>query len=196
MNSFIPVVRSFISGAEIRPVTEENIWQVGELAEKIFPPTYREIVGAGQVDYMMELIYKPEALVGQLTSGQQFLLLYFEGQPAGFASYTSLSLFKQSYGGIPEGYLTFTTISEEGDFKLNKFYIDYRLQGNGLGKYFLSDVIERVKKTGGRVLQLNVNRQNTARAFYEKMGFQILKEEKIDIGHGYFMEDYLMFLNL
>ena len=29
-------------------------------------------------------------------------------------------------------------------------------------------------------------------AFYEKLGFQIIKEEDVDIGNGYFMNDYIM----
>jgi len=37
-----------------------------------------------------------------------------------------------------------------------------------------------------------VNRQNNAKNFYEKLGFVVIKEEDIDIGNGYFMNDYVM----
>jgi hypothetical protein len=38
----------------------------------------------------------------------------------------------------------------------------------------------------------NVNRYNNALAFYQKLGYEILKEEDIDIGEGFFMNDFVM----
>lgn len=161
-----------IPGVEVQIVSEEDLWQVRELAFQIFPVTYKDIVDPGQIDYMMDLIYSPEALVAQLDSGQIFLIVSSEGNPIGFASYTRLN--------------------PEGDFKLNKIYLENRLQGKGLGKWLLNDIISRVKSEGARALLLNVNRHNNAREFYMKMGFSILKEELIDIGSGYYMDDYIM----
>jgi len=165
-----------IEGAEIKLAEEEDLWLVRELAEQIFPVTYQDIVEAKQIAYMMDLIYSPEALVSQLDAGQIFHILYYEGEPAGYASYTPLP--------------------EEGKFKLNKIYLHPKLQGKGLGKFLLQDIVARVKNDGGTELQLNVNRFNIAKRFYENMGFTILKEELLDIGNGYFMDDYIMHLSL
>jgi ribosomal protein S18 acetylase RimI-like enzyme len=167
---------SLIPGAEIRIAEEEDLWLVRELADQIFPVTYQDIVKARQIEYMMDLFYSPEALVNQLDAGQIFLLLYYEENPVGYASYTPLQGAE--------------------DFKLNKIYIDNRIQGKGLGKYLLFDIISRVKAGGGLNLQLNVNRNNTAVGFYENMGFSIMKEELLDIGGGHFMDDYVMELCL
>ena len=41
-------------------------------------------------------------------------------------------------------------------------------------------------------LELNVNRQNIAVGFYKKLGFNIVAEEDISIGNGFFMNDYVM----
>jgi ribosomal protein S18 acetylase RimI-like enzyme len=49
-----------------------------------------------------------------------------------------------------------------------------------------------MKTQGATTLQLNVNRNNPAKIFYEKLGFAVLNEEDIDIGNGYFMNDYVM----
>ena len=165
-----------IEGAEIRLAEEEDLWLVRELAEQIFPVTYQDIVETKQIVYMMDLIYSPEALVSQLDAGQIFHILYYMGEPSGYASYTPLP--------------------EEGKFKLNKIYLHPKLQGKGLGKFLLQNIIARVKNDGGTELQLNVNRFNTAKRFYENMGFTILKEELLDIGNGYFMDDYVMNLNI
>ena len=43
-----------------------------------------------------------------------------------------------------------------------------------------------------KTLSLNVNRFNSALTFYEKIGFKIIDEVNVDIGNGYFMEDYIM----
>jgi len=37
-----------------------------------------------------------------------------------------------------------------------------------------------------------VNRYNAAKGFYEKLGFEITGTEDIDIGDGYFMNDFTM----
>ena len=45
-------------------------------------------------------------------------------------------------------------------------------------------------------LHLNVNKFNDAVQFYERAGFVTIKEEDIDIGQGYFMNDYVMVKDL
>jgi GNAT superfamily N-acetyltransferase len=161
-----------VHAMEVRLAAKGDLWLIRELAQIIFPATYENIVTGDQIDYMMELFYTPEALLAQQQSGQVFLIIYFEGKAAGYASYTRLNA--------------------EGDFKLNKIYLDYRIQRRGLGKFLLQNVIDRVKAEGGRSLQLNVNRFNKAVGFYRAMGFQVLKEEILDIGSGHFMDDFVM----
>ena len=69
-------------------------------------------------------------------------------------------------------------------------------QGNGTGKMLLEHVVNSIKEKDATALTLNVNRYNKARYFYEKHGFTIEEEVDIDIGEGYFMNDYIMELNL
>ncbi len=45
---------------------------------------------------------------------------------------------------------------------------------------------------GDKALFLNVNKYNSAIHFYQKTGFVIAKEEVIDIGNGFVMDDYVM----
>ena len=161
---------------EVKAAGRDELWQVRELAIRIFPPTYKDIVEQEQIDYMMDIFYTPENLVKQFEGGQNFLILYHDGEAAGYASYTRLNA--------------------TGDYKLNKIYMDRNLQGIGLGRKLLKDVITRLKASGGKTLQLNVNRHNKAVGFYRNMGFIVRKEELLDIGHGYFMDDYVMELNI
>jgi ribosomal protein S18 acetylase RimI-like enzyme len=65
-------------------------------------------------------------------------------------------------------------------------------QGKGVGKFIIEHVINLVKSKNATILRLNVNRCNKAKLFYEKSGFVAVKTEDIDIGSGYFMNDYVM----
>ena len=51
---------------------------------------------------------------------------------------------------------------------------------------------EKLKHEKAAALRLNVNRHNKARHFYEKLGFGIIGEEDVDIGHGIYQMDYVM----
>jgi ribosomal protein S18 acetylase RimI-like enzyme len=46
------------------------------------------------------------------------------------------------------------------------------------------------------IIILNVNKNNSAVQFYQKMGFKIIEEMILDIGEGYVMDDYVMQLDL
>jgi len=65
-------------------------------------------------------------------------------------------------------------------------------QGKGLGKLLIDKAIEIAIAQNQKAIFLNVNKYNKARFFYEKLGFIIVKDEVIEIGNGYVMDDYVM----
>jgi diamine N-acetyltransferase len=74
---------------------------------------------------------------------------------------------------------------------LNKIYLLPNRQGEGLGKLLLGAVENEVRAQGARYLDLNVNRHNKAKDFYERCGYQVYLEEDIPIG-PYWMNDFVM----
>ena len=48
----------------------------------------------------------------------------------------------------------------------------------------------------GAVIELNVNRNNPAINFYSRFGFKILRQGDFHIGNGFYMNDYIMGLEL
>ncbi len=157
----------------IKTAGMKDIPLIMELAEKIWRPAYRSILSQDQEDYMMEMIYSKAALSNQMdTLHHQFLLVYEEKEPVGFAAYAATP--------------------EPGIYKLHKIYVSPELQGKGIGRTIIDEVIRRVKSSRATALELNVNRHNRARSFYEKLGFAIREEVDIPIGNGYFMNDYVM----
>ncbi|PSR53728.1 GNAT family N-acetyltransferase [Adhaeribacter arboris] len=148
----------------------KDIPVIMDLAVQTWAPTYQNIVSAEQLGYMFQEIYNPKALKQQMEAGQQFLILYQDQTPAGFASYSPLP---------------------NNTFKLNKLYVAPAFHGSGFGRLLISAVEEAVKNRGGITLLLNVNRHNPAKLFYEKCGYTVAYEEDIPIG-PYFMNDYVM----
>jgi ribosomal protein S18 acetylase RimI-like enzyme len=65
-----------------------------------------------------------------------------------------------------------------------------------VGKFLINYILNDIKAKNATTLQLNVNRKNAAIDFYEKLGFKVIGSEDIDIGKGYFMNDYIMALDL
>jgi ribosomal protein S18 acetylase RimI-like enzyme len=156
----------------IRDADLEDIPTIGYLAQQIWPGTYQEILGIAQLQYMMDLIYSPDSLQQQMVKQKHhFLVVELDEEPVGFASYSPLK--------------------EEGIYKLHKLYVHPKIQGKGIGKTLVDYIVDQLPRKA-RALRLNVNRHNKAKNFYEKIGFSIVKEEDIDIGNQYFMNDYVM----
>ena len=160
---------------EIKKAGAEAIPVIQNIAETTWPIAYGEILTVSQLDYMMELMYSASALQNQIQNGQQFIIAYDENNPVAFAAYSP----KENTPSI---------------YKLHKIYILPTQQGKGLGKLLIDYIVKDIVPS--TTLHLNVNRYNKARYFYEKIGFTIIKEEDIDIGNNFFMNDYVMELKI
>jgi ribosomal protein S18 acetylase RimI-like enzyme len=145
------------------------------LAEEIWPDTYSHILSQEQLRFMLDLFYHPNALKLQHTKQKhRFIIAYDEHNAAcGFASFSKMP-------------------DVESRYRLHKLYILPKLQGCGLGKAFIQLITEEIQRDEPVYLELNVNRFNSAISFHKKCGFSIIREEDIEIGNGYFMNDYVM----
>jgi GNAT superfamily N-acetyltransferase len=162
----------------IRLADSNDLAVIQELARKIWPLSYGDILEESQLAYMLDKMYSTDSLRQQLLQADhRFILISDDNRPVGFASYS-----------CPKDH------SRIG--RLHKIYVLHEQQGSGTGKMLLAHIIEDCKKKGAFSLELNVNRHNKARYFYEKQGFTVKRTEDIDIGSGYFMNDYLMELPL
>ena len=163
---------------KIRKATLEDIEMINRLAWIVFPHTYKEILSTEQMEYMMDWMYSPENLHKQMTEDGHIYFLAFEGdEPAGYLSIQ------------PEG---------EHTYHLQKIYVLPSFQGKKLGKLLFEQAIKAIKELHPEPCQmrLNVNRQNKALTFYEKMGMKKVDEGDFHIGNGYYMNDYIMGLDI
>ena len=161
----------------IRKATVADIPLIKKLVMLVWPHTYVPIIGEQQVAYMLDRFYSSQALTLQIEEQQhQFIIGYYNDEPVAFAAYSPLS---------PD------------TWKLHKLYILPEVQGKGIGKQMVHYIKSDVAASGATALVLNVNIHNTsAIAFYNRYGFQHLRDEDIDIGSGYFMNDHVYTLAL
>ncbi|MEP6682348.1 MAG: GNAT family N-acetyltransferase, partial [Parafilimonas sp.] len=118
---------SSASNIIIREANKNDVSIIRELAHKIWPSTYDEIVSSDQLKYMLELIYSESSLQKQFDEQHHFLIIEEDKQAIAFADYSLL---------------------KDDIYKLNKIYALPSEQGKGIGKLLLNDVIKRVKQKG------------------------------------------------
>lgn len=150
-----------------------HIATIEKLARVIWPVAYAEILSQEQLDYMLDMFYSEEALTAQLEKGHVFYLV-------------------QNTSGDSLGFVSYELNCEPHKTKIHKIYVLPETQGLGLGKLLFEKVREEALKANQKVIFLNVNKYNKALHFYIKLGFTTTKEEVIDIGRGYVMDDFVL----
>lgn len=155
----------------ITKATVDDIPLIRELTFQIWPQTYAPIISPEQIEYMLDMMYSEASLKKQMEEGAQFIFVYENEKPVGFASFQETGAYV---------------------YKLHKIYILLSQQGKGTGRFVIDYIIKHIRQRGAISLQLQVNRSNKAKDFYEKLGFTVIREADFDIGNGYFMNDYVM----
>jgi GNAT superfamily N-acetyltransferase len=158
----------------IRTATVNDVDTILQIADITWWATYTAILEREQIEFMLNEIYAKDKITKQVKTGEQTFLLLTEddGEPVAFAAYSPRAENLEIY-------------------KLHKLYCLPKTQGKGYGKILINAVAEKTKAAGKGVLELNVNKYNQAKSFYQKMGFAIAYEEDIPIG-PYWMNDYVM----
>jgi diamine N-acetyltransferase len=159
-----------ISMLTIRTATSADILTIHQLAHSIWYPTFGAILSPEQIVYMLGVMYDPSALEKQMEQGHIFLMAEVDGRSVGYASYAQKS-------------------SET--VHIHKIYLLPETQGKGFGRLLLAEIESCARGLGAIALELCVNRYNSARQMYEKIGFIIVREEDFPIG-PYWMNDFVM----
>lgn len=147
---------------------------IKDLAYAIWPSAYGEILSPEQLTYMLGMFYSEMALKQQMEEkGHVFYLA-------------------KNVTGKYVGFVAYEINCEPHKTKIHKIYVLPETQGTGVGKLLFNLVVEEAKENNQKVVFLNVNKYNKAKDFYIKLGFTITKEEVIDIGNNYIMDDYVM----
>lgn len=156
-----------------------DIPMIRSIAFAAWPVAYAAILSPDQLSYMLELMYSEPALREQMqVKGHRFLLLDVDrGECIGFAG------FEHCY-------------AQRSSTRLHKLYLLPQAKGAGNGAVLLNAVEEAARVAGDSRIELNVNRFNPAKDWYMRRGFRIQRDEVIDIGRGYVMDDHVLVKDL
>ena len=92
-------------------------------------------------------------------------------------------------GDRTAGFLAF--YPRGGSLYLSKLYLYREERGRGYGREMVDFALAQAREAGLDGVELNVNRFNPTVEVYERMGFRRIRSEKIDIGGGFYMDDYV-----
>ena len=168
----------------IRRASQGDIPLIRSLADTAFRDTYREILSPAQMEYMMDWMYSETSLQRQM---EQEGHVYFIAE----------------YGGSPCGYVSVQPLGRQEDdaflFELQKIYLLPEYQHLHIGRRLYDHICDFVRGSANGYpcrIELHVNRYNKAVDFYKRLGMEILRTGDFPIGHGYFMNDYIMGIRL
>lgn len=151
--------------------TKGQIAELCRMAEQIWRQHFTPIIGAGQVEYMLERFQSETAIAEQLEQGYEYYRFLHNHEYIG-------------YMGIHR---------EEKRLFLSKLYLKKEYRGRGFARQAYTFIQEIARKEGLHSVYLTVNKENYATiAVYERMGFVTVDKQKADIGGGFYMDDYIM----
>ncbi len=152
-------------------ITPHDFKLVFKLAKEIWQKTYSTIISQKQMDYMLDMMYKPSRLQADLNDGFKWELIHHKNILVGYLAYV---------------------IKDDNRVFLSKIYLKSAAQGQGIGKIAINRVKKYAKTHKSKAVYLTVNKENMKgiRA-YKNAGFKIIDKVIADIGMGYVMDDYI-----
>ncbi len=160
---------------DIRQAEVTDCQLINKMASEVFPYTYQSLLTASQIEYMFEWMYSVDKIEKQIRENEhQYFIAYKNGEPCGYLS-----------------------IEQQADnlYHLQKIYVLPAFQGQKIGRSLFDYAIRYIKKIHPApcLMELNVNRNNNAAiTFYKQIGMEILREGDFAIGNDFFMNDYIM----
>lgn len=156
--------------------TDVQIKATAELAREIWTEYYTAIIGADQVDYMLDNFQSENAIADQIRNkGYIYYLIERSKQAIGY----------------------FAIIIEKDELFLSKLYIQKSMRGKGFARKSIEFLKTIAFERSLGSITLTVNKNNIGPiAAYEKLGFVNTGPVVQDIGGGFIMDDYKMELKL
>lgn len=169
----------------------EDIAAIREMADIVFRETYKGILSPEQMEYMMDWMYSESSLFRQMT---ELGHVFFIEDGKGYVSFRRDWEAGRHTSGEDDSFAGGTLV-----FHLEKLYVLPQFQKTGLGQQLFNKVIEEVHLlTDGSParIELNVNRANPSVSFYEKQGMYKTRSGDFPIGKGFYMNDYIMAIEI
>lgn len=152
--------------------SDDQIEELATLADAIWHEYWPDIISLEQTDYMVERFQSASAIKDQLKNhAYEYFFIQDHGDNVGFI-------------GLQP--------SEEKLF-LSKLYLLKAFRGQGYSSAAFEFLESICKRRGLDAIWLTVNKHNrSAIDVYKVKGFETVREQTVDIGAGFQMDDYVM----
>ncbi len=161
----------------VKVSSDEQLLLTSKLAEEIWNQHFISIITQEQIDYMLAKYQSYSAMKTQIENEKY--------------SYYLIKDAEENFQGY------FAIAPKDGHLFLSKIYIRKFSRGRGYARKAIEFMKEIAKANSLKGIFLTVNRHNTDTInAYKKMDFKIIKEVNADIGNGFFMNDYIMKLEI
>lgn len=151
--------------------TEKDFEDIKNIAKEVMHETYDNTTPQGQIDYMLDKFLTKEAIENSIREQEYtYKVIHLNGEAMGFFAYCPACKCNPNY--------------LKGTY-FSKVYIKKYARG----KKFLGKIISSLP----RPIYISVKKdcQNAINIF-KHYGFKMQESVKIDIGNGYYMDDFLM----
>ena len=149
--------------------------EISVLAGIIWREHYTSIIGPDQVEYMLAKFQSREQIYEDIMNND---FVYFTAESA--------------EGAEMVGYAA--CVPKDDCLFLSKLYVHKDYRRNGISRRFVNEMITLCKSEYGfNKIRLMINKVNPdSYNAYLKMGFVSIDSVKVDIGNGFYMDDYVM----
>lgn len=168
----------------VEVTTEKHRKQLAAAADEVWHEFFSELLSLEQIDYMVDRFQSLPALTKQMQQeGYRYFFLCDGG--------------KTLEDGSP-AVMGYTGVRVDGDkLFLSKLYLLAPFRGQGYASQAFAFLTGLCKGLSLKAIWLTVNRHNKhSIAVYKARGFETVREQVTEIGHGFVMDDYVMELQV
>jgi len=158
---------------KIEVATLNDISSIVAIGKEIWEEHYTPIIGSDQVSYMLGKFQSESAIEKQITDGYDYFKVLDQEELIGY-----LATEKRPN-------------ADEKIVFISKFYIRNDQRGKGYGSRCLKFLLNHYSNEDAFQLLVNKYNYDSIKA-YKAWGFKSVDSVKIDIGGGFFMDDYVM----
>lgn len=169
-------------------INNNELENIHKLAQNIWQEHYSNILTDGQIQYMVSNFQSVQAMEKQLKEGYKYLQILFKNEPEEDRLVGYFSFIQKNDSNENDNNLAVF---------LSKLYIEKTFRNQGIARSVILYLKRIAQKQDCKSIWLTVNKQNThSIQAYKKLGFKIYREDNVDIGRGYVMDDYYMKIDL
>ena len=155
---------------DIVKAEKEEIKQLSILATSILRELYDPMLGKEQNDYILNKYQTEKAFAEQFDRGYNYYWAKYEGKNVGMLGFYPI----------------------ENKMYLSKLYLDKQYRGKKIGRKMFDFLVNFTRDKGLKSIFLKVIKKNeNTIKIYEHLGFVKIREERSNIGQGYFLDEFV-----